>query len=52
MPRAASSRVEDTIELLAFGTEHKGLELIRDVAPGLAGLLIGDPSRLRRILLN
>jgi signal transduction histidine kinase/HPt (histidine-containing phosphotransfer) domain-containing protein len=42
----------DALKPLALKAEQKGLELICDVAPGLPQTLIGDPLRLRQILVN
>jgi signal transduction histidine kinase/CheY-like chemotaxis protein len=44
--------VETTAELLAPRAHAKGLEIASYAAPELAGLLIGDPNRLRQVLLN
>jgi signal transduction histidine kinase len=48
-PRQA---VEDLCELLAERARAKGLELIRHVAPEVPPRVVGDPNRLRQILLN
>jgi two-component system sensor histidine kinase/response regulator len=44
--------VGDTVKALALRAHEKGLELIVDVQPDLPGTLIGDPARLRQILVN
>ncbi len=42
----------DTLRLLASRAHSKNLELICDVAPDTPDTLIGDPIRLRQILIN
>jgi PAS domain S-box-containing protein len=48
--------VRDTLEAalktLALRADEKGLELLCEVAPEVAEVLRGDPSRLRQIILN
>jgi CheY-like chemotaxis protein len=44
--------IEDAARLLAVPASRKGLELICHVAPGVPENLLGDPSRLRQIVLN
>lgn len=44
--------VEGVADLLAEKAQSKGIELICDIQPDLAGQLRGDPGRLRQILLN
>ncbi|MGA8597612.1 MAG: response regulator [Bryobacteraceae bacterium] len=44
--------LEDTVGTLAIAAQKKELELICDVAPEVPDLLIGDPLRLRQILVN
>ncbi len=44
--------LEDTVGTLAIAAQKKGLELICDAAPEVPDLLIGDPLRLRQILVN
>ena len=44
--------IESTCELMALKTEEKGLKLICRVEPGVPGYLLGDPGRLRQILIN
>jgi PAS domain S-box-containing protein len=38
--------------LVAFRAQEKGLELVFNTAPDVPRLLVGDPSRLRQIILN
>ncbi len=44
--------VEDTASALRVRAEQKGLELISFLAPEIQPFLIGDPGRLRQILMN
>ena len=44
--------VEETAHLLAHRAAEKGLELGVHVDPGLDTAVVGDPDRLRQILLN
>jgi len=46
------SVVNETADLLGLKAEEKGLELLFSPAPGLPLNLIGDPTRLRQILVN
>jgi PAS domain S-box-containing protein len=42
----------DTLKTLALRAHKKGLELIGDIRPGVPQNLIGDPGRLRQVLVN
>ena len=42
----------DTLHLLAFRAHQKGLELTNDVLPDVPDGLVGDPVRLRQIIIN
>jgi signal transduction histidine kinase/CheY-like chemotaxis protein len=44
--------VEDVANLLSAKVEEKGLELVLRYAPGTPRRVIGDPGRLRQIILN
>ena len=44
--------VEDAVELLSTRVQEKGLEIASYVAPAARQKLVGDPTRLRQILLN
>ncbi|HEX3353150.1 MAG TPA: response regulator [Terriglobales bacterium] len=44
--------VGDTIKTLALRAHEKGLELAYDVSADVPSRLIGDPGRLRQVLLN
>ncbi len=41
-----------TMKTVAFRAHEKGLELLLHIAPDLPDWLVGDPGRLRQILLN
>ncbi len=43
---------EEAVELLAEPASNKGLELIVDLEPEIPQVVIGDPGRLRQVLLN
>jgi signal transduction histidine kinase/DNA-binding response OmpR family regulator len=42
----------DTMKTLGFRAQQKGLELIYDVQPEAPEALVGDPGRIRQILVN
>ncbi len=44
--------VADALRTLAISAQAKGLELAYLVAPGVPAHLLGDPNRLRQILVN
>jgi signal transduction histidine kinase/DNA-binding response OmpR family regulator/ligand-binding sensor domain-containing protein len=44
--------IEPTLKTLALNAHQKGLELNCLIEPGVPDELLGDPSRLRQILLN
>ena len=44
--------IEEVAELLGERAQSKGLELVCEIPPDLAGELLGDPGRLRQILIN
>ena len=52
MPFRVGPMVEETIDILAVKAFGKGLELICDIDPQLMGAMIGDPARLKQILMN
>ena len=43
---------EEAVELFAEAAANKGIELVLDVDPEVPPQLVGDPGRLRQILLN
>jgi PAS domain S-box-containing protein len=48
----AMTVVEDALALVAEAAGRKGLELFGDIDPELPVQLLGDPGRLRQVLLN
>jgi two-component system sensor histidine kinase/response regulator len=44
--------IDNTISTFGVGAHARGLELITRIAPGVSEHLIGDPLRLRQILIN
>jgi signal transduction histidine kinase/CheY-like chemotaxis protein len=44
--------LEDTLKALALRAQHKGLELACHIRPKVPEGLVGDPNRLRRIVVN
>jgi PAS domain S-box-containing protein len=47
-----SDHLEKVIEMIAPRAHEKGLVLACEIAPGVANDLVGDPTRLRQVLLN
>lgn len=44
--------VEDAVDTLAVRAEKKGLELIAYINPDVPDAVIGDPGRLRQVMIN
>ncbi|HUP13172.1 MAG TPA: response regulator, partial [Niastella sp.] len=44
--------VEDTVDLISIKAEEKGLELVCDIDPALPSQLLGDPIRIKQVLIN
>jgi two-component system, sensor histidine kinase and response regulator len=44
--------IEETLRSLAFRAHEKGLELACDIGPDVPAFVVGDPVRIRQILLN
>ncbi len=44
--------INEVTDLLSLTTQEKGIELLVNIDPGLPRFIIGDPIRLRQILLN
>jgi PAS domain S-box-containing protein len=44
--------INSLINMVAYRAQEKGLELVFNIAPDVPRLLVGDPSRLRQIILN
>ena len=45
-------KLTDTLKALGVSAQQKGLELICDIAPDLPNEVVGDPGRLRQIIVN
>ena len=52
VPFDARDWLHSTVELIASQAHDKGLELAYDVDPAVPAGLVGDPARLRQILVN
>ena len=52
IPFDLSRLLWDTLRTLSLRAEEKGLELICDVSPAIPTQILGDPGRLRQIILN
>jgi signal transduction histidine kinase/DNA-binding response OmpR family regulator len=44
--------VEQAVDIYALKADDKGIELLTDIAPGVPRKLVGDPGRLRQVMLN
>jgi two-component system sensor histidine kinase/response regulator len=44
--------IEGALKTLALRADEKGLELLCDVSPEVAEVVVGDPGRLRQVLIN
>jgi len=47
-----NDHLEKVIEMVALRADEKGLTLAFEVAPNVSNDLVGDPTRLRQVLLN
>ena len=52
MPFDLRDRLGETMKTLGFRAHQKGLELVYDVRPDVPAGDLGDPGRLRQILVN
>jgi CheY-like chemotaxis protein len=52
IPFSLRDMVEETMKMLAVRADEKGLELACRIAPEITGALLGDPDRVRQILVN
>jgi signal transduction histidine kinase/CheY-like chemotaxis protein/ligand-binding sensor domain-containing protein len=52
LPFSVHQTVSDLVKPLAYRAEQKGLELICDIAPEVPTAAVGDPGRLRQVLVN
>ena len=44
--------LDKTLEMMALRAHEKGLELALRIAPEIPAVLVGDPARLRQVLIN
>ena len=44
--------LDKTLEMMAIRAHEKGLELALRIAPEIPAVLVGDPARLRQVLIN
>jgi len=44
--------VLEAVRVLAVGAHKKGLELVADVRPEVPARIVGDPTRLRQVIIN
>ncbi|MFT3782490.1 MAG: response regulator [Nibricoccus sp.] len=51
-PFDLATPIEDSLGLLATRAQAKGIQLIADIPPDLPRQVIGDPGRLRQVLMN
>jgi PAS domain S-box-containing protein len=47
-----SDHLEKVMEMVAPRAQEKSLTLVCEIAPGVSNELVGDPTRLRQVLLN
>ena len=47
-----SDHLEKALEMVGLKAQEKGLALVCEIAPDVANDLVGDPTRLRQVLLN
>ncbi len=52
LPFNLQSLAEDVTELMAYKCREKGLEMLLRFKPGTQRFLMGDPGRIRQIILN
>ena len=44
--------MDESLKIMGMKSHEKGIELAYRIAPGIPGRLLGDPVRLRQVLLN
>ncbi len=52
LPFSVADTVLEAIRVLAVDAHKKGLELIADIQPEVPALVVGDPIRLRQVVIN
>jgi len=51
-PFALRAFLEDTLDVVTPAAADKGIELVHRIGPDVPGMVVGDRTRLRQILLN
>jgi signal transduction histidine kinase/DNA-binding response OmpR family regulator/HPt (histidine-containing phosphotransfer) domain-containing protein len=44
--------VEQAVEMISLAAHREGLEIARDIAPGAALMIRGDPNKFRQVVIN
>ena len=44
--------IEDAFDLVAHRARERGIDLVYNVEPGVPPVIVGDPARLRQVLIN
>src|SRR4029077_1917010 len=52
VPMSVRDVASDTLKALAMRAHQKGLELVSDIAADVPAAVLGDPIRLRQIIMN
>jgi PAS domain S-box-containing protein len=52
IPFNLTRAMADTMKSIALRASEKGLELVFDIAPDVPAYVLGDPGRLRQVVLN
>ena len=52
VPFDIQTAVEEVVDLLADRVEAKGIEIVIPIPPGIPTRIVGDPGRVRQVLLN
>jgi signal transduction histidine kinase len=52
IPFRLSEDLDESMKALSFRAHQKGLELVYEISPEVPDALVGDPGRIRQILIN
>jgi protein-histidine pros-kinase len=52
LPFMVRDVVLESVRVLAVGAHRKGLELLADIRPDVPERIVGDPTRLRQVIIN
>jgi signal transduction histidine kinase len=52
LPFSVSTIVEEALDMVAASAREKNLELVYELAPEVPNSVLGDPGRVRQVLLN